>query len=210
MKKNLFNIKTDLTSRIQRISGELFWICLGQLAVVLGGILGVRLLTYKLAPSSYGELALGMTIATVAQQIIFGPLGQSLLRFFAPAHEHGQLNTYIKTAKILLIKSTAIIIFIAIVLIAGLFLTGSIKWIWLFFFAFLFCLFSNYNSILDGVQNAAIIGVLLNCIGAYFYGLIGVIVAGLIFSLTYIIWIFVIYDYSQRFSIKYLRLSLTN
>ncbi len=207
MKKNLFNIKTNLTSRIQGISGELFWICLGQFAVVLGGIFGVRLLTYKLTPSSYGELALGMTVATVAQQIIFGPLGQSFLRFFAPAHENGQLNVYIKTAKILLIKSTAVIVFIAIALIAGLFLTGSIKWIWLFFFAFLFCLFSNYNSILDGVQNAArqrkivalhqgvglwlrfLIAVgLINLLGAYSYiAMLGYFIASMLIFISQLI-----------------------
>ena len=141
--------------RIKRLSAELAWICLGQLIVVLGGIFGVRLLTYKLSPSVYGDLAIGMTAVIVAQQIILGPLGQSFLRFFSSAYEDKTLNIYIKSIRFLLTKATVIILIIAVISIVGLYLTGNTNWVWLFALAFLYSLFSGYNIVLDCIQNAA-------------------------------------------------------
>ena len=50
--------------RIRRLSKEGAWIVLGQVTAVLGSLASVRLLTELLDPAAYGELALGMTVAT--------------------------------------------------------------------------------------------------------------------------------------------------
>lgn len=141
--------------RVKRISAELAWICFGQLMVAAGGVFGVRLLTYRIGPSVYGDLAIGMTVAVLAQQIIFSPLGQSFLRYFSSAYKDGRLNVYIKTAGFLLAKAAILIVIIAVILIMGLFFTGHTKWIWLFSLALLYSLFSGCNIVLDYVQNAA-------------------------------------------------------
>ncbi|MCX5694871.1 MAG: hypothetical protein NT014_07145, partial [Candidatus Omnitrophica bacterium] len=135
--------------KIKKLTTELVWICLGQLIVVAGGIFGVRLLTYRLSASVYGDLEIGMTTVMVAQQIIFAPLGQSFLRFFAPAHGENQLDLFIKAVKSLLTKGTILIVIIAIISIIGLFLIGYTKWLWLFSLAFIYSLFSGYNIVLD-------------------------------------------------------------
>jgi len=144
-----------MTLRFKKLSAELVWICLGQLMVVTGGIFGVRLLTYRLSASLYGDLDISMTTVMIVQQIIFTPLGQSFLRFFAPAYGEGRLNLFIKAVKLLLTKGTAIIIIIAVISTIGLFVFGYTKWLWLFPLAFIYSLFSGYNIILDYIQNAA-------------------------------------------------------
>lgn len=140
---------------IRRLSAELTWICFGQLMVIAGTVFGVRLLTYKLSPSIYGDLAIGMTAVIVAQQIFFGPLGNSFLRFFSYAHEKGELYAYVKAVRFLLAKATLLIAVITAISIIGLFLSMHTEWVWLFFLAFVYSLFLGYNIVLDYIQNAA-------------------------------------------------------
>src|SRR5207244_2887150 len=80
--------------RVKRLAREFLWVGIGQAAAALGGLAGVSLLTRALTPERYGELALGMTVATLTQQSLLGPVAGALLRFFAPATEAGQLNAY--------------------------------------------------------------------------------------------------------------------
>ncbi|MFH1395482.1 MAG: hypothetical protein ABIH09_04920 [Candidatus Omnitrophota bacterium] len=147
-------LKISIRSRIEKISAEVVWVCFGQLMVVVGGVFGIRVLTYLLSPSIYGDVAIGMTAVVLAQQMILSPLGCSFLRYFSSAREDGQLNVYVRTVRLLLTKATVLIVIIGIILIMGLFLSGATKWVWLFFWAFLYSLFSGYNIVLNYIQNA--------------------------------------------------------
>ena len=52
-----------------------------QAAAVAGALIGVRVLTGILPPAQYGELALGLTIATLVNQVIMAPLTGGFFRF---------------------------------------------------------------------------------------------------------------------------------
>ena len=71
------------SARSRRVSIEGSWILIGQGAAVLGSIVGVRVMTGLLNPAAYGELALGMTAATLVNQTILGPLLNGVSRFYA-------------------------------------------------------------------------------------------------------------------------------
>lgn len=122
---------------------------------VLGSVFGVKLLTQLLPPVSYGELALAMTAATLVNQTIFGPLASGVTRFYAPAHEKKQIGGYLSAVWSLAIYASAIIIMALLVAIVCLIVSGFLKWILIIIAAFLFSLFTGYNSIFDGIQNAA-------------------------------------------------------
>ncbi len=142
--------------RFFRLGKEAFWVAMGQSVTVLGGVIGVRFLTNLLDPIVYGELALGMTMATLIHQVILGPLGQSFLRFFSLAEiGSSQLGGYLLAIRLLLIKTTLILIGVTLGIFFVLWLTGHTNWIWLVLAAFFFALFSGFNSSLDSVQNAA-------------------------------------------------------
>ena len=81
--------------RFYRLAREGGWIALGQAMAVLGTLFGVRLLTELLDPVAYGELALGLTVATLVNQTILGPLGNGAARFYAPAVECNDLGGYL-------------------------------------------------------------------------------------------------------------------
>lgn len=87
------------TSRLKRVSWELFWIISGQAIGAAGSMVGVRILTGRLSPGAYGELALGMTIVTLVQQTLTGPLGQATLRLYAPAVDAKEVPRFFAAVK---------------------------------------------------------------------------------------------------------------
>ncbi len=143
------------SERFRRLSKEGFWIVLGQAMAAVGSLVGVRILTGFLNPAAYGQLALGMTIATLISQTILGPLANGVTRFYAPAVERGDLGGYLKAARRLLIWAIGVIIFIIPFAIVGLLLAGQAKWINIVIGAFFFSVLSGSNSIFTGIQNAA-------------------------------------------------------
>jgi O-antigen/teichoic acid export membrane protein len=138
-----------------RLFREGFWIVLGQVLMVTGSLVGVRLLTELLSPRSYGELALGMTIATLVNQTILGPLGGGITRFYAPAIEYGDLSGYLNAAKKLVSYAIGIIGLIVIFSTVGLAFAGETKWITITIIALLFAALGGCNAILSGIQSAA-------------------------------------------------------
>lgn len=139
----------------RRLGRELVWIAIGHAAVVLASVVGVRLLTEALPIAVYGELALAMTLTTLAQQTLLSPLYGATLRFFAPAQERGELPALLVSTKRLLYQATAILLVLGLSLVAGLLLAREAAWSVLATLAILFALLSGYGASLDGMQNAA-------------------------------------------------------
>jgi len=141
--------------RIRRLLKEGFWVVLGQAVAVVGFVVGVRVLTGLLDPAAYGELALGMTVAILVNQTVLGPLSNGVTRFYAPAVEQGDLGGYLSAVRRLVLSATGIIVIMILPTIAGLLIAGRTEWIALATAALVFAIFSGYNSILSGIQNAA-------------------------------------------------------
>lgn len=142
-------------ARFRRLSREFFWITLGQAASVVGSLVGVRLLTELLPPAAYGRLALGMTVASLANQVVLGPLSGGTTRFFGAAREVGELNEYVGAVRRLTRDATIVILCVTVALAAGFALSGWTGWVAFTATAFAFGLLSGYNSLLSGIQNAA-------------------------------------------------------
>lgn len=142
-------------SRFQRVGREFFWVGLGQATAAVGSIVGVRLLTHALPPVVYGELALGMTIATLSQQTVLSPLSGASLRFFAPALEARQLPLYLQGVRKLLARATVLVLAVLVALSIGIWILGHGNWLGLLVASFVFALLSGYSVTLDGMQNAA-------------------------------------------------------
>lgn len=143
------------SSRSSRIGRELIWVGIGQLAAALGGIVGIRLLTHLMSPQSYGQLALGMTVATLAQQTTFAGVSGASLRFYSPALEKRQLLPFLRATWILLRQRTIFMGAQVVALVGVLWVIGGRRWVWLALAATAFALLSSYEQALDGMQNAA-------------------------------------------------------
>lgn len=143
------------SSRFRRLSREFVWVGLGQVAAVLGAVVGVRILTSVLPPEVYGRLALGMTAATLITQGALGPLANGATRFFAAAKEAGTFLSYLGAVKSLLLRAIAATVLVALMLCLGLVVTGHSDWIGLTLAAIGFALLFGCNAMLNGMQNAA-------------------------------------------------------
>jgi O-antigen/teichoic acid export membrane protein len=141
--------------RFQKAGSELAWVAVGQGAAVLGALFGVRLLTGVLPPAPYGELALGLTVATLAQQTILSPLSGASLRFFATALERGEERAFVRALSRLMGQAAAVIVAGLVLLAAALAAGGRAGWAPLAVLAVVFSLLSGACSALDGMQNAA-------------------------------------------------------
>jgi O-antigen/teichoic acid export membrane protein len=141
--------------RLRHLFKEGSWIVVGQAMVMIASLLGVRLLTGLLSPAEYGELALGLTIATLVNQTILGPLAQGVLRFYAPAIEKDDLGGYLYAVRQLVSIATIVIFCLISISLVSLILTGQNKWIAIIISSLIFASVSGYNIILSGIQNAA-------------------------------------------------------
>lgn len=143
------------SNRFRRLSKEGIWIITGQIATIAGALVGIRILTGLMTLKEYGALALGMTMATLVNQVILGPLGNGATRFYAPAQEAGDFKGYIKAVRRFVTSATGVIILMLLLAAAGLFIAGKQELIPLAVAVILFAILSGYNSILNGIQNAA-------------------------------------------------------
>lgn len=143
------------SERFRRLLKEGFWVVLGQAMAVVGSLVGVRLLTGLLDPAAYGELALGMAVATLGNQAVLGPLSQGVIRFYAPALEQGDIGGYLNAVRRLVLSATGIIVLMILLTVTGLLIAGRTEWIAIAAAALIFAILSGYNLILSGIQNAA-------------------------------------------------------
>ncbi len=143
------------SARLSRFGSEFVWVALGLGLAIVGGVVGVRLLTGVLSPAAYGELALTVTLAALVHQSALGPLTQAFLRYFAPAHESGRFGAYLRGVWHLLARATGIIAGISLGAGLVLVLVGRKEWVGLLWGAFLLSVLFGVGSALDGVQNAA-------------------------------------------------------
>jgi len=118
-------------------------------------ISGVRLMTGLLSPIAYGELALGMTIALLISQCLYGPLTNGIARFYAPASESGDIGDYLSASWKLARSLTSTLVLAAAFLTIGAVIYGRTRWIALGISTLIFSVLSGYIGIISGMQNAA-------------------------------------------------------
>jgi O-antigen/teichoic acid export membrane protein len=131
------------------------WIIAGQIAAVLGALVLVRVLTEYLDPAQYGQLALGLTVAGLVNQVVMGGVTAGIGRFFSIAAEQNDLPAYLHASRRLLWYATVAVMAIALMLIMGLLWLGYSQWMGLAAAALVFSVLSGYNLSLSSIQNAA-------------------------------------------------------
>lgn len=141
-------------SRFSHLGKEFIWISLGEATSVAASLIGLRLLTNYLSPATFGEIALILTLATLVNQLLFGPLAGATLRFLSPAQEGGNIRAYLEATRRLTTQVTLIVAAFTAVFAIGLLLFGHTDWLFYLVTAVLYALFTGYNLILNGMQSA--------------------------------------------------------
>ncbi|MFZ5704552.1 MAG: lipopolysaccharide biosynthesis protein [Pseudomonadota bacterium] len=141
--------------RWHRLGAEGFWIALGQAAVVAGSLVLVRTLTTAMAPADYGRLALGLTIAGLANQMITGSISNALSRFWSIADERNDRDSYIIAAKRMIGIACLVVIALGCGFLLFLHFAGLAEWTAIAVAALALALSSGLNAALNGIQTAA-------------------------------------------------------
>ncbi|HYL72964.1 MAG TPA: hypothetical protein VEU96_02110 [Bryobacteraceae bacterium] len=142
-------------ARALRLAPEAFLVASGQAVAAAGSIVGIRVLTTLLRPAAYGEFALALTGATLAQQLILGPVATACVRYYAPAVENRTIGIYARSILALFLIGTFVLLAISIALGLALWISGHRLLLTGLEAAFVFAWVSSASSMLDGIQNAA-------------------------------------------------------
>lgn len=141
--------------RFKRLAKEAIWILLGQAISVSGALALVRILTEYLTPNEYGELALGLTVASFVNQVFIGGISNGIGRYYSIAAEKQALSSYLSASCSLLGYATAAIVLLSAILMEGLYWFGYSKWIGLVAAVLTFSVLTGYSTILNSIQNSA-------------------------------------------------------
>lgn len=144
-----------ITSRIRAAHvQELVWVVLGQAFAVFGAIAGVKILTTLLPPEGYGELALGVALASGVAMLVFGPLNQIVYRYYSTCADRGELPAFYAVLRRLHMRAVAALLLIAALLGAILFFSVGAQWAMLVGLALLFALTMGLQGSGSSLQNA--------------------------------------------------------
>jgi O-antigen/teichoic acid export membrane protein len=143
------------SSRLRRLAKEGAWVLSGQVASILGALMLVRVLTEYLEPEQYGQLALGLTVGGLVNQVVTGGVTAGIGRFYSIAAEKNDLPGYLHASQRLMGFAAVAVVAIALALTTGMFLLGFSQWLGLAAAVLVLSVLSGYNASLSGIQNAA-------------------------------------------------------
>jgi O-antigen/teichoic acid export membrane protein len=141
--------------RINRLAKEGIWIVIGQIVTVAGSLVLVRVITEYLDTTQYGQLALGLTVAGFVNQVVMGGIIVGIARYFSIASEKRDLGSYFSASHQLLFFATLVVVFVGLILFAGIYFLNYSNWLGLAAAALLLSVLSGYNAALSNIQNAA-------------------------------------------------------
>lgn len=136
-------------------SKEFFFVLIGQISVVLGSIIGLKVLTTFLNPAQFGEITLSLTITVFINQLIFGPLTNSVTRYYATSKKRKSFENYIQSIVDLSSKSGVLILILCCISLITLLIFHQGNLILIVLITLIYSLIIGLNSILNGVQTAA-------------------------------------------------------
>ena len=99
LKEKFIELISSYYLKFKYYKKEFTWVILAQLVGFTGSVIGIKLLTTTLGPKGYGELALGMTVAIVLNQIFFGPFGGVVSRYYSIYRDDRQLELFYSALK---------------------------------------------------------------------------------------------------------------
>lgn len=142
-------------TRVLRLLKEGGWILTGQVLTVFASLVFVKVLTQRLDPAQYGQLALGLTLGTLTCQVSMSGVMPGIVRYYTIAVEKGDVQGYLKASSRAMGYGTLVTVALGALVLIGAGVTGHADWLALIALAILYTQLSNYNTTLSSIQNAA-------------------------------------------------------
>lgn len=134
---------------------EAFWVGFGLVTSILALLAGTRFLTKLLSTEEYGKLALAISLATLAVQILGDPIGKTSVRFYSGWCEAGKPYGFIQNLiKSLIYAVMGIVLLCISILISGYFFDVSPRY-YLVILTGLFSILLILNRVAFALEDAA-------------------------------------------------------
>jgi hypothetical protein len=146
--------KTAHALNARRVGGEALAVFIGQGVGALGLLAAVRVLSSLLPPPDYGAFALGLTFVVLAAQLLFGPLANAALRYYAAAADRRQLGEFWAALGLLTAFASAAGVAIGLVAFAAAGTVGYRIPLLVAGSAIAFAILSGWEVVFDAVQSA--------------------------------------------------------
>lgn len=128
-----------------------FVILIGQAFSAIGGLIGLRILTEYLAPAQYGELAIGLSVVLVINQVLTGPLSAGITRFYSISLEKGEITEFFSVVIDLTRLTFMIIVLMTVLVVAIMWGIDAKEWISIVIIASLFSIVSGLNAFINSI-----------------------------------------------------------
>ncbi|MBI2311635.1 MAG: oligosaccharide flippase family protein [Betaproteobacteria bacterium] len=151
---NLVSAASRIYRRFAHVRKEAGWVVAGQVLAFAGSLAAVKVLTNVMPPESYGELALGLSIAGLITMFLFGPLGQVVLRFYSVCLDRGHLAPYFQVLQRLHLQALALLMIACVPVAAATYAMSGASWAWLAGAAILFGVVSGLQGSLQSLFSA--------------------------------------------------------
>lgn len=143
----MFGVAANIKSRVFRLGSEAIWVLFGQVGVAVGGLINVKILTHLLSPNEFGRLSIANTVIVLVGMIVFGPLGQGLMRFWSISEERNEIITYHTVSKRYINLLVNFFIVVSLLSGVGLSISDLDEWSWVIAFALIAGTFSGWAGI---------------------------------------------------------------
>jgi O-antigen/teichoic acid export membrane protein len=144
-----------IISRGFRFRSEILWILLGQAGVMLGGMIGIKLLTQSVPPGEFGRFALASTVILLIGTNVFGPIGQGFMRFWSITGERGERAGFGQLSGKLILKLSFWILMAGAGVAGSLFLFKDWRWGLLIFLSIAAGILSGWAGVRLSILMAA-------------------------------------------------------
>jgi O-antigen/teichoic acid export membrane protein len=133
---------------------EFGWVAAGQLFALVATAVGTKILTTQLGSVEYGRLTLGLTLATLLGQAIYGPFISALARLWSPYEEAGHVGELRAATDRLVGWITLPLLVIGVAIAGALYAQGEIAASMLVIGAVCFGLFQNVFAVYNSIETA--------------------------------------------------------
>ncbi len=138
---------------ILKLTGESLWLSLGQVAAMAASLVSVRMLTDRMTEESYGTLSLALTLVTLINQVVHGPLQNGAMRLFSSSVEQEQVGAFWVALRFLAALSSLLILLLALAVGYAISLPSAPSSILLL--ASAYAVLAGGAAVLSGLQSAA-------------------------------------------------------
>jgi O-antigen/teichoic acid export membrane protein len=145
-------LNKSITDRIARLAKEGGWVFFGQLSSMLGLIISIKILTNYLSPAIYGDVAIGLTIATFINQVLFGPISAGVLRMYSEAHHRQAIGEYYGGALYIANQAAKFLFCLTIFSVLVLYFFASYSDVLTFFLSIGLSIAAGYGAVFSAIQ----------------------------------------------------------